>query len=172
MSGCQDIGALLDGFHDGELGAADRSRVQRHLAGCDGCRDELASIAHLGGWVRVAASEAPAPELWDGIARRLPTPAAMRERPRARRAPSRRRWMHSAGVAAAAAAFAGIFLVTTDDSSRLASMNAASGVVRSVYAKERQVMVLEADRPGDSTIIWLMDEEGEQTPEVSKSVGI
>ena len=80
--------------------------------------------------------------------------------------------MHSAGVAAAAAAFAGIFLVTTDDSSRLASMNAASGVVRSVYAKERQVMVLEADRPGDSTIIWLMDEEGEQTPEVSKSVGI
>ncbi len=33
-------------------------------------------------------------------------------------------------------------------------------------------MMLEADRSDDSTIIWLMDELGEQSPEVSESVGI
>jgi anti-sigma factor RsiW len=170
MSGCQSIGALLDGFHDAELGRFERWRVQRHLAGCGACRDELASLAQLGGWVRTAVSAAPGPELWDAIEQRLP-----RLRPataRARGVPPRRRRLSPIGVAAAAAAFAGVSLFTTSDSGRLASLRAASGVVRSIYANERQVMVLEAESAEDSTIIWLMDEVGEQSPEVSESVEI
>ena len=75
-------------------------------------------------------------------------------------------------IGVAAAAFAGTFLVTTSDSGHLASLRSVSGVVRSVYANERQVMVLEADSAEDSTIIWLMDDVGEQSPEGSESVGI
>jgi anti-sigma factor RsiW len=170
MSGCQSIGASLDGFHDGELGRFERWRVQRHLAGCGACRDELASLAQLGGWVRIAVSDAPPPELWDAIEQRLPRrrPAAAR----VRGVPSRRRRLSPIGVAAAAAAFAGVSLLTMSDSGRLASLRAASGVVRSIYANERQVMVLEAESAEDSTIIWLMDEVGEQSPEVSESVEI
>ena len=168
MSACQNIGVLLDGFHDGELGRFERWRVQRHLAGCGACRDELTSLTQLGGWLRVAVSDAPTPELWDAIEPRLPLPVP--ERLRVRGVPSRPRWLQPIGVAAAA--FAGTFLVTTSDSGHLASLRSVSGVVRSVYAKERQVMVLEADSAEDSTIIWLMDEVGEQSPEVSESVDI
>jgi anti-sigma factor RsiW len=170
MSAC--IGVLLDGFHDGELGRFERWRVQRHLAGCGACRDELASLAQLGGWVRIAVSDVPAPESWDAIERRLPLPGPVPARPRVRNVPSRRRWLQPIGVAAAAAAFAGSFLVTTSDSGHLASLRGASTVVRSIYANERQVMVLEADSAADSTIIWLMDEVGEPSPEVSESVEI
>lgn len=172
MSGCDTTAVLLAGFHDGELGTFERWRVQRHLAGCGACRDELASLAQLGGWVRIALSDAPAPELWDAIEPRLPLPVPVPKRPRVRSVPSRGRWLPPIGVAAAAAAFAGTFLITTSDSGRLASLRATSGVVRSVYANERQVMVLEAESAEDSTIIWLMDEVGEQSPEVSESVDI
>jgi hypothetical protein len=74
--------------------------------------------------------------------------------------------------AAAAAVFAGALLLTTSDSGRVTSLGGASGVVRSIYANRRPVMVLEAESSNDSTIIWLMDELGEQSPEVSESVGI
>jgi anti-sigma factor RsiW len=173
MSGCQSIGALLDGYHDGELGSLERWRVQRHLAGCAACRGELASLAQLGGLVRAAVGRAPEPDLWDAIAQRLPARRPERERLGAhRRAPSRRRWLPPLRVGAAAAACAVAFLVTTSDSGRLASIGGASGVVRSIYAKERPVMVLEPENSDDATIIWLMDEAGEQSPEVSQSVGV
>ena len=172
MSTCQGIGALLDGYHDGELGLLERWRVRRHLAGCGACREELASLAHFGGWLRTAVGGAPEPDLWDAIAQRLPTRRPAPERSRARSVPSRRRGLPGLTVTAAAAAFAGAFLVTTSDSGRLASLGGASGVVRSIYANRRPVMVLEAESSNDSTIIWLMDELGEQSPEVSESVGI
>jgi hypothetical protein len=41
-----------------------------------------------------------------------------------------------------------------------------SGVVRSIYAPERPVMVLEAEKSDDPTIIWLMDEAPEDVPNV------
>jgi anti-sigma factor RsiW len=173
MSGCQSIGALLDGYHDGELGSLERWRVQRHLGGCAACRDELASLAQLGGLVRAAVGRVSEPDMWDAIAQRLPSRRLERERLGAqRRAPSRRRWLPPLRVGTAAAACAAAFLVTTSDSGHLASLGGASGVVRSLYAKERAVMVLEPENSDDATIIWLMDEVGEQSPEVSESVGI
>jgi anti-sigma factor RsiW len=172
MSGCQSIGALLDGYHDGELGSVERWRVQRHLASCAACRDELASLAHLGGLVRTAVGRTPEADLWDKIAQRLPSRRPERERLGTQRAPSRRRWLRPLGASAVAAACAAAFLITTSDSGRLASIGGGTGVVRSIYAQERRVMVLEPDRGGDPTIIWLIDELGEQSPEVSESVGI
>jgi anti-sigma factor RsiW len=173
MSGCQSIGALLDGYHDGELGSLERWRVQRHLAGCAGCRGELASLSQLGNLVRGAVGRTPESDLWDAIAERLPSRRPERERLGTRRAPSsRRRWLPSLGVGAAVAASAAAFLVTTSDPGRLASIEGASGMVRSIYAKERRVMVLEPERGGDPAIIWLIDDQGEQSPEVSESVGI
>ena len=172
MSGCQSVGALLDGYHDGELGSLERWRVQRHLAGCEACRSELASLSDLGNLVRTAVGRTPESDLWDAIAERLPSRRPERERLGTRRAPARRRWMPPLGVGAAVAVSAAAFLVTTSDPGRLASIEGASGVVRSIYAKERRVMVLEPDRGGDPTIIWLIDEQGEQSPEVSESVGI
>ena len=174
MSRCQGFGALLDGYHDGELGLVQRWRVRRHLAGCGACRDELASLAHFGGWLRAAVGgDAPEPDLWDAIARRLPpTRRLVPERLRARRVPSRRHVLPGLTATAAAAAVVAAFLVTTSDSGRLASLGGANGVVRSIYANRRPVMVLEAESSNDSTIIWLMDELGEQSPEVSESVGI
>jgi anti-sigma factor RsiW len=173
MSGCQSIGALLDGYHDGELGSLERWRVQRHLAGCGACRDELASLAQIGGLVRTAVGRASEPDLWDAIAARLPSRRPERERLGTSRAPSRRRrWVSPLRVGAAAAACVAAFVLTSSDSGRLASIGGASGVVRSIYAQERPVMVLEPESSDDATIIWLMDEQGEQSPEVSESVGI
>ena len=34
---CQDVLALLPDYLDGSLGAAQRARVEEHLAGCDWC---------------------------------------------------------------------------------------------------------------------------------------
>ena len=168
MSGCQSIGALLDGYHDGELGSIERWRVERHLAGCAACRAELDSLAQLGGLVRIAVGRAPEADVWDSIAQHLPS----RRPDRARRAPARPRWVPALSVGSLAAACMAAFLVTTSDSSHLASISGPSGVVRSIYANERQVMVIAPDRGTDPTIIWLMDELGEQSPEVSQSVGI
>lgn len=172
MSECQGIGALLDGYHDGELGLFERWRVRRHLAGCGACREELASLAHFGGLLREAVGVAPEPALWDAIAQRLPARRSVPERSNARRLPSRRRVATGLTVATAAAAIVAAFLVTTSDSRRETALGGSSGVVRSIYANRRPVMVLEAESGNDSTIIWLMDELGEQSPEVSESVDI
>lgn len=34
---CSDVLARLSDYVDGDLDAADRARVEAHLAGCDGC---------------------------------------------------------------------------------------------------------------------------------------
>lgn len=172
MSGCESIGVLLDGYHDGELGSLERVRVERHLAGCSACRDELASLAQLGGLVRTAVGRAPEPDLWDAIAERLPSRRPERERLGASRAPlRRRRWLTPMRVGAAVAASAAALLVTISETP-VAPVGAASGVVRSIYAQERPVMVFEPENSDDATVIWLMDEQGEQSPEVSQVVGI
>lgn len=172
MSECQGIGELLDGYHDGELGFFERWRVGRHLAGCSACRDELASLEDFGGLLRAAVGDAPEPSLWDAIAQRLPVRRSTAGRSRVRGVPSRRRVVPGLGVAAAAAAIVAAVLVTTSDSGRQTVLGGASGVVRSIYANRRPVMVLEAETGNDSTIIWLMDELGEQAPEVSEIVRI
>ncbi|MCP9488226.1 MAG: zf-HC2 domain-containing protein, partial [Gaiellaceae bacterium MAG52_C11] len=45
MSGCAEIRTELGAYALGALGAADAARVERHLAGCPVCRDELDQLA-------------------------------------------------------------------------------------------------------------------------------
>lgn len=171
MSGCERIGPLLDAYHDGELGRLRRARVRRHLAGCPGCREELASLRGIGAWVReaVAAPEAPPPELWSELRWLLPARARAAQAVESR-APRRRLLsglrIPALGAGAAAAALALLALLAPPG----LFGRAGGTVVRSLNTHGRPVMVLNG--PDDATIIWLMDEEGVQGAEDSSSVWI
>jgi anti-sigma factor RsiW len=72
----------------GAIGAADRSAVESHLAGCADCRNELAELAALPGLLgRVTADEADSlgrsPD--DGCGRRQSSPASLGRRPHRKR---------------------------------------------------------------------------------------
>jgi anti-sigma factor RsiW len=72
----------------GAIGAADRSAVESHLAGCADCRNELAELAALPGLLgRVTADEAESLVLPpdDGCGRRQSLPASPGRRPHRRR---------------------------------------------------------------------------------------
>ena len=161
MSVCQSIGALLDGYHDGELGSLERTRVERHLETCPACCRDLASLAAVGQAVRatVAGTRVPA-DMWQSIVSQLPAGRAPIPAPRRARAPQRRRWLPAIAAAAVAAS---VFLITLDLGVPTPQQIDAgpSGVVRSVYAPEGSVMVLEAEKSDEPTIIWLMDDAPE-----------
>lgn len=169
MSACKSIGPLLDGYHDGELGAPERQRVQQHVEACPRCRRDLDSLEAIGGFVRAAIAGTPEPDLWSDIARRLPP-----QRIPARRAPLRRRWTRPLGAVAAAAAAAAVVLLVTDAPIPIpvSADSGAKGVVRSVYSHERPVLVIEGEAANDPTIIWLMDEQAAPKREVERSVRI
>ncbi|HXX93393.1 MAG TPA: zf-HC2 domain-containing protein [Planctomycetota bacterium] len=57
---CAEI--RLDEFLDGELGAPERSEVERHLAGCEACRGELERSRRLEALLRQAAPAGGAPD--------------------------------------------------------------------------------------------------------------
>jgi anti-sigma factor RsiW len=154
MTACDNVGPLLDGYHDDELDALERRRVEQHLAGCAACSRELASLAAVGRAVRDAVAGVPSPDIWEAVSRELPRARARTSAPPRSRPPCRARWL-PATVAAAAVA-ASVFLLWPGP-------EGPSGVVRSVYAPEHPVMVLEAEDGDDPTIIWLMNETPEAT---------
>jgi hypothetical protein len=59
---CRETQALLAAFHDGELPAADRVRVEEHLRGCPECGALLADLARAD---RSAGVPDPGPAYWD-----------------------------------------------------------------------------------------------------------
>ena len=59
---CRETQALLTAFHDGELPAADRARVEEHLGGCPGCGALLADMARADA---AAGVPDPGPGYWD-----------------------------------------------------------------------------------------------------------
>jgi anti-sigma factor RsiW len=170
MSACERIAPLLDALHDGELGRLRRWSVRRHLAGCAGCRAELAALGGVGDWVRAALETGPAPDLWSELRWRLPArrPAPARARQASGRAARGRSTfgIPTLGAGVVAAALALLVLVGPPE----LFGSAAGNVVRSLNTHGRPVMVL--DGPGDATIIWLMDEEGVQRAEDGNSVWI
>lgn len=64
---CDDARDLLEAYHDGELGAEDRARVEAHLQGCTACASEFASLRSLSARVR-GLDRYPLP---DGLATRI-----------------------------------------------------------------------------------------------------
>jgi hypothetical protein len=59
---CRETQMLLTAFHDGELPAAERVRVEEHLRGCTKCRARLADLARAD---RAAGVPDPGPAYWD-----------------------------------------------------------------------------------------------------------
>jgi len=59
---CRETQALLTAFHDGELTAADRARVEGHLRDCPECRALLADLARAD---QAAGVPDPGPAYWD-----------------------------------------------------------------------------------------------------------
>lgn len=59
---CRETQALLTAFHDGELPAVERARVEEHLRGCSGCAALLAGLARVD---LVAGVPDPGPAYWD-----------------------------------------------------------------------------------------------------------
>jgi anti-sigma factor RsiW len=58
---CQQVVQLLTDYLEGALSAADRARVDEHVAGCDGCTAFLAQLRTAGRVVAgLAAEEIPA----------------------------------------------------------------------------------------------------------------
>jgi hypothetical protein len=56
---CDLVKELLSGYLDNELSPEDRSRVEKHLADCAACREELAAIKKIDEYVRSADIEEP-----------------------------------------------------------------------------------------------------------------
>jgi len=73
---CLETRELLFAFQEGEVTPSEGTAIQAHLAGCDGCRRELASISsfqsRLRRSLRVSASRAnPSPQAWSLLEARL-----------------------------------------------------------------------------------------------------
>lgn len=59
---CQEARRLLEATADGEVGAADSVRLERHLEDCDDCLDALRRLQALHDAVRQGATYYRAPE--------------------------------------------------------------------------------------------------------------
>lgn len=90
---------LLTGYYDGELDAAEKAQVERHIAGCSECLRDLGEIRSTSQLVRALARPGMPRQASEGISRALEGERRTRLRDRRR---SRLLW--------SAAAAAGIFL--------------------------------------------------------------
>ncbi len=64
----------LSDYLDGELGAAEQSALETHLAGCAECSQTLNELRTVALTARSLSPRAPADDLWKGIAGRLDPP--------------------------------------------------------------------------------------------------
>jgi anti-sigma factor RsiW len=149
----------LSAYHDGELRGWARWRFERRLRRDPDLRRELELLRRLGQAVRERGAAATEVDLWDRIALRLPAADATRQEARAR-GPRRAAWWLGAPLgAAAAAAIAGVAILSWLGP----SIGPADGVVRWVYAGRRNVFVLETPGAPGTTIIWVLDDGPKQT---------
>jgi len=143
----------LHAYHDGELSPGAEARAARKLERSPEDRAELARLAAVGDWVREAdaAGGGDVPDLWDGIAARLPALDA--ERAEAQADAARGWWWRPflAGAAATAAAAVALTLF-------LQPAAGSADVVQWLDAEGAPLMVLDAE--DGTTVIWVLDEAG------------
>jgi len=60
---CEEVGAVLDAFHDQELSPAERAAVQSHLDECAQCRTKYETLARTSQLVKEGAVRYPAPDV-------------------------------------------------------------------------------------------------------------
>jgi anti-sigma factor RsiW len=144
--------AMLQAYHDGELGPWARWRFERRLERFPELRRELTELAALGDLVRESEAAVAAPDLWEEIARRLPAVDAERAEAAwaGRLAGLRERYLKPVGALVTAGALAAALAIAL-----LSGETAPSGVVHWVDGGDRNVMVLDGE--GDVTVIWVFD---------------
>lgn len=143
----------LHAYYDGELGRLARWRFERRLQREPTLRRELDGLSRLGGLLRGSLEPTPAPDLWGGIALRLPAVEARRGEAAAAAFP---RWAPGFRSAGAMVAAAGLLLALWFGV--LESAAPVGGAVRWVDTGGRPVMVLDASEESDVTIIWVLDD--------------
>jgi len=140
----------LHAYLDGELGPRAARRAAARLEGSAEARAELEGARRVGEHVRRSASApAPAPDLWDAIAPRLPAIDAERAESAAPARP-RRRVLAPLVAGAAAAALLVVALLLQGESS--------GDVVQWLDADGSPVLVMDS---ADDTIIWVLDAAGD-----------
>jgi anti-sigma factor RsiW len=147
------ISQRLQAYHDGELRALSRCRLERRLARDPAARQELLALEETGRLLREVEAAAAAPDLWDAIQLRLPALDAERfEAETAPAEPRSRFWALSpwVGVGVAAAALALAVGVEWGDAS-------VPGSVRWIDSRGQPLMVLQDD--SRATIIWVIEGE-------------
>lgn len=149
---------LLHALHDGELQGRAARRAERELESSPEARAELLRVRTVGEFVREAEALQPtAPDLWEGIARRLPAIDAEREEAVRDAGPSG--WLRPllAGAAVAATALALVVSGVLEPSEG----GAGNDVVQWLDTEGAPVMVLEpAD---DSTVIWVLSPDPDES---------
>lgn len=95
----------LTGYYDGELEAAERAEVERHIAGCSECLRELDEIKSASSAIRGLQRHSVPKGVTEGILKALAAPPAAAEPVRMR--PQRTAWLGWA-TSAAAALFIGL----------------------------------------------------------------
>ena len=168
----------LHRYHDDELSGLERMLFERRLRRSPELQEELSAIEGVSTLLANAdldTTPAGVPDLWDGIARALPTVDAQVATERARavqhaaaKGPARSGWLglpgRAAGIAAlAAAAVVALVIVfqspsgQAPGSSQVAPVVASGGgVVRYLDSDGASVLVIE-DPDADMTIVWMMD---------------
>jgi len=141
----------LQAYHDGELSRLARWRFERRLRREPALRRELRELARVGEWVRAGHRAPEPPDLWAGIAPRLPAADARRSAESARGRSRDLGWLAPAGAMAATAGLAVAFAMGWLSPG---APPGPEGVVRWLDSGGRDVMVLEG--APDTTIIWVI----------------
>jgi anti-sigma factor RsiW len=143
----------LHAYHDGELGGFSRWRIERRLRRDPVLQRELEALASVGALLRATAGEAGGPDLWDGIALRLPAVDARRRVGTAGEATGWGGWLRPAGAFAVAAALTLAVWFGSFD-----AQTPSGGAVRWVDSGGRPVMLLDDADESGVTIIWMLDD--------------
>jgi|GEM_PF-1783132 len=92
MNDCASLREWLSAYLDGEIDTRRREAVEAHLAGCDACRRELASLREVSACLRVW----PAPEANPQLSARFAARLAKRTRQKAGYRPFATPWLRAA----------------------------------------------------------------------------
>lgn len=146
----------LSAHFDGELRGLARWRLARRLRRDPRQRRELELFETIGSVLREEAdAAAPATDLWDRVALRLPAADARRAEALAGAHRRRRTWLVGGPLGAAVAAGLAALAIGLWGGGEPGTSN---GVVRWMYAGKRNVVVLEEPGAPGATIIWVLDE--------------
>lgn len=144
----------IHAYHDGELRGLARWRFERLLAREPDVARELARLGAVGNALREADRAAHGPDLWDGIALRLPAVDARQRDAEVPAAEGFGGWLRPAGAMAVAAALTLAIWFGQNDGAGPAT----AGAVQWVDAGGRNVMVLDEANESGVTIIWMLED--------------